>query len=60
MTDLPTVIYEPLVGHLDTGQQVLVQIFRDPTTGQITDAQLAFRSASWDTWGIPIVLKVAP
>ena len=60
MTDLPTVIYEPLLGHLDTGQQVLVQIFRDPATGQITDAQLAFRSASWDTWGIPIALKVAP
>lgn len=60
MAELPTFTYEPLVAELDNGQQVLVQIFRDPETGAILDAQLAFRNWSWDSWGVPIPLKVAP
>jgi hypothetical protein len=60
MADLPTFTYEPLVGSLPNGQQVLVQIFRNPETGQILDAQIAFRSWTWDTWGVPVALEVAP
>jgi hypothetical protein len=57
MPELPTIVYEPYVGELENGQQVLVQIFRDVDTGFVIDAQMAFRRWSWDTWGAPIALK---
>jgi hypothetical protein len=60
MPELPTTVYEPYVGELDNGQQILVQIFRDLESGHVIDAQVAFRAWSWDTWGIPTPLKVAP
>ena len=60
MAEIPTFTYEPLVGSLPNGQEVLVQVFRNPETGQITDAQIAFRCWSWDSWGVPVELKVAP
>jgi len=60
MADLPTFTYEPLIGSLPNGQEVLVQLFRDPTDGHLIDAQIAFRRWSWDSWGIPVELKVAP
>lgn len=60
MADCRTYIYEPLMGRLENGQEVLVQIFRDPDTGTIISSQIAFRSAAWCTWGVPFQLEVAP
>ena len=60
MAELPTIVYEPYVGELENGQQILVQLFRDIETGEVTDAQVAFRAWSWDSWGIPTALKAAP
>lgn len=50
------IFYEVLTGTLDTGQNVLVQIFRKPN-GTISLAQLAFRGNQWETWGVPIRLQ---
>lgn len=50
------IFYEVLTGTLDTGQNVLVQIFRKPN-GSISLAQLAFRGNQWETWGVPIRLQ---
>lgn len=50
------IFYEVLTGTLETGQQVLVQIFRKPD-GTMTLAQLAFRGYSWESWGIPVRLS---
>lgn len=50
------IFYEVLTGSLETGQQVLVQIFRKPD-GTMTLAQLAFRAHSWESWGVPIRLS---
>jgi hypothetical protein len=56
-TPLPTFVYEVLRTTLDNGQQVMVQIFRDPTSGQVIDSQIAFRTASGDSWGVPYILE---
>lgn len=50
------IFYEVLTGVMDTGAEVLVQVFRKPD-GKITLAQLAFRGNKWDTWGVPIRLE---
>ena len=50
------VFYEVLTGTLDTGMQVLVQVFRQ-ADGRITLAQLAFRAETWQTWGPPTRLQ---
>lgn len=50
------VFYEVLTGTLDTGMQVLVQVFRQPD-GRISLAQLAFRAETWQTWGPPTRLQ---
>ena len=59
-TEQPTkpnlIFYEVLTGNLPTGQEGLVQIFRQPD-GRITLAQLAFRAQRWETWGIPTRLE---
>jgi hypothetical protein len=60
MPETTSYIYEPLVGRLENGQQVLVQLFRDPDTLELLQAQIAFRCAAWDTWGVPFTLEVAP
>ena len=48
--------YEVLTGTLDTGAQVLVQVFRLPD-GTISLAQMAFRGDKWETWAKPIRLE---
>jgi hypothetical protein len=50
------IFYEVLTGVLDTGAQVLVQVFRRPD-GTISLAQMAFRGDKWETWGKPIRLE---
>ena len=56
-TQQPNLIfYEVLTGELETGGQILVQIFRLPN-GTISLAQLATRLNKWETWGKPIRLE---
>ena len=46
------IFYEVLTGELDTGAEIMVQLFRLPN-GKITLAQFALRGNRWETWGIP-------
>lgn len=50
------IFYEVLTGTMETGAQVLVQVFRRPD-GTISLAQLALRGNNWETWGKPIRLE---
>ena len=54
--DAKTYIYEVYTSHLETGQQVMVQIFRDPLDGRVLHSQLAFKDAA-GSWGIPYQLE---
>ena len=57
MADAKTYVYEVYTTHLDTEQMVLVQIFRDPKTDKVLHAQIAFKNAIGDSWGIPYQLE---
>jgi hypothetical protein len=46
------IFYEVLTGKLDTGAEIMVQLFRKPD-GTITLAQFALRKDRWETWGVP-------
>ena len=54
--DAKTYTYEVFITHLESGQQVMVQIFRDPLDGRVLHSQLAFKDAL-DSWGIPYQLE---
>ena len=54
--DAKTYIYEVYTSHLDSGQQVMVQIFRDPLNGRVLHSQLAFKDAA-GSWGVPYQLE---
>lgn len=56
MTDAKTYHYEVYKTTLDNGQQVMVQIFRDPTDGRVLHSQLSFRT-NQDSWGVPYQLE---
>jgi len=56
MSDIQRIDYEVYKARLDNGQEVLVQIFREPETGKVLKAQLAFRTFSQDTWSAPYPL----
>ena len=56
MADAKTYFYEVYTS-LETNQMVLVQIFRDPDTQQVLHAQLSFKNAVGDTWGVPYQLE---
>lgn len=49
--------YETFRGELENGQQVLVQIFREPDSGRVLHSQIAFRTLQGDSWGVPIQLE---
>jgi alanyl-tRNA synthetase len=49
--------YETFRTTLENGQQILVQIFRDLDTGQVIQSQIAFRTAAYDSWGVPYNLE---
>jgi alanyl-tRNA synthetase len=49
--------YEAFRTTLENGQQILVQIFRDFDTGQVIHSQIAFRTAAYDSWGVPYNLE---
>jgi len=52
-SDKPNLIfYEVLTGKLESGHQIMVQLFRRPD-GTIALAQFALRRFSGDSWGIP-------
>lgn len=57
MADAKTYFYEVYTTALETNQLVLVQIFRDPDTQQVLHAQLSFKNAVGDTWGVPYQLE---
>jgi len=57
MPDAKTYVYEVYKTHIDTDQMVLVQIFRDPETDKVLHAQIAFKNAAGDSWGIPYSLE---
>jgi hypothetical protein len=50
------VIYEHYKGRLDSGQQVLVQVFRDDHNGQVLQATIAQRNCADDLWNSPTAL----
>jgi hypothetical protein len=54
--DAKTYTYEVFTTYLETGQQVMVQIFRDPLNGRVLHSQLAFKDVL-DSWGIPYQLE---
>ena len=56
MPEPRTYLYEPYVAVMENGREVLVQIFRDPTSGQVT-GQISFRQAG-GCWGAPYQLEV--
>ena len=51
------IFYEVLTGKLDTGAEIMVQLFRKPD-GTITLAQFALRRDRWETWGPPHRLTI--
>ena len=50
-------IYEVFMTTLDSGQRIMVQIFRDPDSHQVIHSQLAFKTTANDTWGVPYQLE---
>jgi hypothetical protein len=54
--DAKTYTYEVFTTYLETGQQVMVQIFRDPLDGRTLHSQLAFKDIS-GSWGVPYQLE---
>ena len=56
MTEPKVFIYEVGRCSLDSGQEVLIQIFRHSDTHKIIRAQMAFRTLSQDSWGVPTEL----
>jgi hypothetical protein len=57
MADAKTYLYEVYTTALESNQLVLVQIFRDLDTHQVLHAQLSFKNAVGDTWGVPYQLE---
>jgi hypothetical protein len=57
MTEVQTFTYEAFVGKLENGQQVLIQIFRNPDTLEVLASQLAFKTVAAGTWQTPYPLE---
>jgi hypothetical protein len=56
MTEPQIVNYSVYTGTMDNGQEILVQIFTDPESGDYLMGQIAFRTIS-SSWGIPYPLE---
>jgi hypothetical protein len=56
MTEPQFFDYSVYIGAMDNGQEILVQIFTDPTDGKYLLGQISFRSHS-SSWGVPIPLE---
>jgi hypothetical protein len=59
MAELRTYLYEPYTARLETGRDVLVQLFRNPESGEVIHAQLLFRQPDGG-WGAPYPLERKP
>jgi hypothetical protein len=59
MADCQMYIYEVMKTRIETNQEVMVQIFREPDTLKVIHAQIAFKNAVGDSWGVPYQLEVA-
>jgi hypothetical protein len=57
MTEPQTFLYESYITTLETGQQVMVQLFRDPDTFACLHAQFCLKSPATGTWGNPYQLE---
>ena len=57
MTETKVFIYEVGRCNLDNGQEILFQIFRQEDTHKIILAQIAFRTLSGDSLGVPTELS---
>jgi hypothetical protein len=57
MTEPQTFIYECYITTLETGQQVMFQLFRNPDTFTCLHAQMAFKSPLHGTWGNPYQME---
>ena len=57
MNELQTFIYEAFVGRLENGQQVLVQVFRNPDTLDVLHSQIAFKTVAGGTWQTPYTIE---
>ena len=60
MNELQPFTYECFIGRMDNGQQVLVQIFRNPASLEVLASQIAFRTAAGDSWQTPYQLEKMP
>ena len=56
MTDPQVFIYDVYTGTMENGQEILVQIFSNPDSGEFLLGQIAFRSHA-SSWGVPIPLE---
>jgi hypothetical protein len=54
--DAKTYTYEVFITTLETGAEVMVQIFRDPDDGRVLHSQLAFKNVL-GAWGVPYQLE---
>jgi hypothetical protein len=58
MAECRMYIYEVMKTRIDTNQEVIVQIFREPDDFRVIHAQIAFKNAVGDSWGVPYQLEV--
>jgi hypothetical protein len=58
MAECRMYIYEVMKTRIDTNQEVIVQIFREPDDLRVIHAQIAFKNAVGDSWGVPYQLEV--
>ena len=56
MTDIQIFDYSVYTGVMDNGQEILVQIFTSPESGEFLLGQIAFRTLT-SSWGQPIPLE---
>ena len=57
MTEPQTFLYECYITTLETGQQVMVQLFRNPATFDCLHVQMAFKSPAHGVWGDPYQME---
>lgn len=59
MAECRMYIYEVMKTRIENNQEVMVQIFREPSDLRVIHAQIAFRNVVGDSWGVPYQLEVA-
>lgn len=59
MAECRMYIYEVMKTRIESNREVMVQIFREPDTLKVIHAQIAFKNAVGDSWGVPYQLEVS-